>query len=125
MRMVLEHLGVVRSEEELRYLTDCLYDGTRDLIAVDVARSLGFEATRKYSQLKPEDLDTLITEGVYPIVHLRTKPVADCPPHAVVVVSVLGISVDVLDPLRGEVTLPMDDFLREWSATKRFTLVIR
>lgn len=103
LRMVLGSFGVDISESELRTRCDCTPYGTEALMAVDAARALGFVKTAKYT-LSLAELQTVVTDGHYPIVFVDLNPIAGLDAiHAMVVADVSGQEVVVLDPLQGNV----------------------
>ena len=73
--MVLEHLGVARTEEELRELTLSMFLGTEAHLIVEAAKQLGFADTSKQN-LNWNELLLLVHQGRLPIVYLRMQFVA-------------------------------------------------
>jgi ABC-type bacteriocin/lantibiotic exporter with double-glycine peptidase domain len=126
LRMVLAAFGVEKTEEELRHLTGCLFDGTEPFGLVRAAQDLGFRNTRKYN-LDFDELKLVLEQGYYPIVEIRTRISPDTPylRHAVLVVRVAEGAVSLLDPARGEIEVPEDVFQQEWSLTRRLTILIQ
>lgn len=112
LRMVLDSLGVNKSEEDLRRLSDCLYDGTSPLGAIDAARKCGFDQTRKHNLGVIDELQIIIDEGNYPIVYLGDAPLPNrrIPTHTVVVVATNDSGVLVLDPAHGELSVARAEF---------------
>ena len=129
--MVLEALGIVRSEDELRALCDCtpLLGGTDAWRLVDAARYLGFSDSSKQNLVFDpiNDLKLLLEQGVYPIAYLRTRllPESQLEQHAVVIVELAKGGVQVLDPMRGECVFPTDEFLREWERMRYLVILVR
>jgi ABC-type bacteriocin/lantibiotic exporter with double-glycine peptidase domain len=126
--MVLDALGVHLEEAELRHLTDCSPLGTDAFQLIEVARQLGFTASRKYTLTSLEELTSVVDAGVLPIVygdmwHLRGGLSGQY--HALVVVGVDADSVTVLEPQVGESRLPHEDFQVAWAAMHFLTIVIR
>jgi len=112
--MVLAGFGLDVEEERLRALCDCTAFGTDALKTVDAARGLGFPATAKYN-FTINELEALVKDGFCPIAFLNLAPIDGLDEqHAVVVVEMSEHSVEVLDPLFGERTLPRDIFLAAW-----------
>jgi ABC-type bacteriocin/lantibiotic exporter with double-glycine peptidase domain len=72
LKMVLETLGVTKTESDLRTLCDCTFSGTDALHLIDAARKLGFSGTMKHS-LTFDELKEVIGEGQYPIVYIRAE----------------------------------------------------
>ncbi|HXG68070.1 MAG TPA: cysteine peptidase family C39 domain-containing protein [Blastocatellia bacterium] len=125
LKMVLESLGTIKTEEELRNLTDCTLSGTHALSLVEAARKLGFSGTRKYS-LTFEELKEVLHEGLYPIVYLRAELSEGQMPqmHAVVVEFIDHDGVHLLDPWRGTLIYDFDRFTREWSVFHGLTILV-
>jgi predicted double-glycine peptidase len=123
--MVLELLGVLKEEGDLRALCDSTYFGTDAVLLVQAARDLGFEGTRKYS-MGFADLRRELERGVFPIVYIRTRLSANGPAqmHSVVVIKATEDDVHVNDPWRGEYVFPSDQFLREWAASHDLTIIV-
>src|SRR5438045_1045855 len=98
LRMVIEYLGVSKTEEELCKLSDCKFLGTDALKIVDAARSLNFDAN-KYN-LSFEELLGEVKRGIHPIVYLRTNINGNFEMHSVVVVNIIENNgeVELLDP---------------------------
>jgi ABC-type bacteriocin/lantibiotic exporter with double-glycine peptidase domain len=122
--MVLESLGVSRSEHELRELCDCTIFGTTAIQLIQAARALGFTGSRKYS-LTLEDLRDLTEQGYFPIVYVVTGadgPSADV--HSLVVVSVAEGEVSVLDPQEGPRVISVTAFGEMWAVMKNLTVVV-
>lgn len=71
--MVFAGLGMLRSEAELREMCDCTIFGTTALSLVRVARSLGFEDSRKHT-LTLTDVRELTQQGHFPIVYVVLEP---------------------------------------------------
>lgn len=132
LRMVLEHLGVVRTEAELRVLTDSEYEsafypgGARALGLVDAAKELGFPDTTK-ENLEFQELLRILSQGRFPIVYLgiRLRPGTPLQSHAVVVTEIGDEGVRLLDPVRGEVTDTVEDFNQMWSLRRGLTILVR
>ena len=128
--MVLESLGMVRTEAYLRDLCDCnpysmLIRGISESVKlVSAAKALGFNATKHKMDL--DELASEIERGLFPIVNLMTRLSAEGPrtEHAVVVIEVTREHVSVNDPWRSEYTYTRDDFAREWSDAYGVTVLI-
>lgn len=67
LRTVLSHLGMSKTEAELRELCDCTIFGTSALELVFAARRLGFAASSKHT-LTLADLIELTEHAYFPIV---------------------------------------------------------
>jgi ABC-type bacteriocin/lantibiotic exporter with double-glycine peptidase domain len=95
-RMVLSHLGVSKTEAELRELCDCTIFGTSALQLVLAARRLGFSASSKHT-LTLADLMELTQNGYFPIVYVISEPHLPAPEvHSFVVVAANREGVEVL-----------------------------
>jgi len=124
--MVLDSYGIIKTEEELRALSDCThFGGTDAYLLVEAARHLGLGKTRKYS-MGFSDLRQELERGMFPIVYIRTRLSEDGPPqlHAVVVVETRLETILVHDPWRGEHLFSKDEFVDEWSESHGLTIVI-
>jgi ABC-type bacteriocin/lantibiotic exporter with double-glycine peptidase domain len=124
LRMVLSHLGMFKTEAELRELCDCTIFGTAALELVFAARRLGFAASSKHT-LTLADLIELTEHGYFPIVYVVSAPrVPEPDVHSFVVVSASRECIDVLDPQQGPRMLGVDDFLERWSPMNNLAIVI-
>ena len=122
--MVLSHLGVSKTEAELRELCDCTIFGTSALELVLTARRLGFAASCKHT-LTLADLIELTEHGYFPIVFVVSAPSVAAPDvHSFVVVSATRERIDVLDPQQGSRALDIDEFLESWSPMNNLAIVI-
>lgn len=126
--MVLEQLGVVKTEEELRALVDAtdVLGGTTALRIVDAAKQLNFPRAAKYNLNFQELLGTL-NQGFFPIVYItiRLRPGTPVQRHSVVVLEINERGVLILDPVRGEVTHEIDEFNEMWEGTRGLTILIK
>jgi len=126
--MVLEYLGVAKTEEELRSLVDStgVLGGTRALLIVDAAKQLGFPSSEKHN-LEFQELLWVLSQGCFPIVYimLRLQPNTPLQNHAVVITGIGEEGVRMLDPVRGEVIHTADEFIRMWTATRGLTILIQ
>jgi ABC-type bacteriocin/lantibiotic exporter with double-glycine peptidase domain len=131
LRMVLEHLGVVRTEKELRVLTDSDFDsphhpgGTEARHVVDAARELGFVNTNK-NNLTLQELVAVVIQGRFPIVQIGIglPPSTLVQPHAVVIVKINERGVLMLDPARGEIVHTQEEFDQMWRRQRGLTILI-
>ena len=116
LRMVLEAYGLSKTEGELRELTNCTVLGTTAWDVVLAARALGFPSTRKYT-VNLEELREQIISGLYPIVFVRARLRLDLrrQEHYAVVTAASETQVELLDPWRGECSIPTEEFLQDWS----------
>lgn len=121
--MVVSHLGVSKTEAELRELCDCTVFGTSALELVLAARKLGFVASSKHT-LTLADLIELTGHGFFPIVYLLSEPRVPPDVHSLVVVSATRDRVDALDPQRGSWVLDTNEFLERWAAMNNLAIVI-
>lgn len=123
--MVLAGLGIERSESELRALCDCTPFGTEALNAVNTARQLGFLGTSKHT-LSPDELETQVRQGLYPIVFVNTLPIDGLPGgHALVVIAIDPAWVSVYDPLHGERDLSRATFESAWAMMHGLTILVQ
>ena len=76
--MVQAHLGVPKTEADLRDLCDCTIFGTSALELVLAVRRLGFAASSKY-KLTLVDLIELTEQGYFPIVYVVLVPIRPRP----------------------------------------------
>ena len=127
--MVLDALGMSKTEEELRDLCDCLgvpgAEGTWALSLIDAARRLGFANSRKYT-MDFQGLSAEVQRGMFPIAYVYTQLSADQPPqpHAVVVVETRETFVTVNDPWRGEYVFSKERFIEEWQRMNGLTILV-
>ena len=132
LRMVLEHLGVVRTEEELRILTDSDFDsphypgGAEARHVVEAARQLGFVNTSR-NNLTLQELVGELIQGQFPIVQIGISlgPNTVVQPHAVVVMEINERGVLMLDPVRGEVVHTQEEFDQMWRRQRGLTILIK
>jgi ABC-type bacteriocin/lantibiotic exporter with double-glycine peptidase domain len=124
LRMVLAHLGVPKSEAELRELCDCTIFGTSALELVLAARRLGFAGSSKHT-LTLADLIELTEHGYFPIVYVASGPHLPAPDvHSFVVVAATREGINVLDPQQGPRMLSVDELLEIWSPMNNLAIVI-
>lgn len=124
--MVLEHLGVVKSEEDLRTETGTTFLGSDALSVVRAAKNLGFLESSKHN-LTFEELVEAINQGFFPIVYLamRFNPTFPVQIHAVVVIEIDDRSVFTLDPAQGgQVTHTVEAFSGMWGLMRGMTILI-
>ena len=125
LRMVLASFGVELPESELRTRCDCTHFGTDALKTVDAARQLGFAGTAKHT-LTFEELRTLVADGHHPIVFVDLRPIDGLRDiHALVVIDVSQQEVIVLDPLKGERSLPSQVFNAAWAMQHNLAIIAR
>ena len=123
-RMVLGSCGIDIAERARRTRCDCTPYGTDALMAVDVARALGFVKTAKYT-LSLTELQTVVTDGHCPIVFVDLNPIDGLDAiHAMVVADMSGQEVVVLDPLQGERRLPVYVFTAAWARRHNLALLV-
>jgi len=125
--MVLSAYGVQVDEAQLRQLTDCSPLGTDAFQLVEVARQLGFTASRKYTLASIDELARLVEEKFFPIVYVDLWPIRGGLTgqyHSWVVVAVGQEKVVVLDPLAGERHLSREEFEAAWGEMRFLTIVI-
>lgn len=112
------------SEAELCKMCDCTMFGTEAFQAVEAARNLGCLKTNKYN-LTLKDLVTLLLHELYPIVYVELQPIDQTfGTHAMVVLSIDEMTVNVLDPMVGEREFKRSLFEAAWAFTKGLTIVV-
>lgn len=123
--MVLGSFGLDIAESELRRQCDCTpYFGTDALMAVDVARQFGFVGTAKHT-MTLDELRVLLTDGHHPIVFVDLGPIDGIEEvHAVVVVDASHNQIIVLDPLKGERSLPLQAFSTAWAMRHNLAIIV-
>jgi ABC-type bacteriocin/lantibiotic exporter with double-glycine peptidase domain len=122
--MVLANLGVTVAEDELRVLCDCTVFGTDALKTVDAARRLGLTRTAKYT-LTIKELQTLVSDGHFPIVFVDLRPIdgrRDI--HTLVVIGISHEEVIALDPLKGERSFPLQAFNAAWAMRHNLAILV-
>jgi len=129
--MVLEHLQLIRTEAELRALTDSEFEsafypgGATALRLVDAARQLGFLNSTK-ENLEFQELLWALSQGHFPIVYIAIslRPNTPLQSHAVVITEISEQGVRMLDPVRGEVTHAVEEFNAMWRLRRGLTILI-
>jgi ABC-type bacteriocin/lantibiotic exporter with double-glycine peptidase domain len=112
--MVLSSYDFDISEAELREMCDCTSFGTDPFPAVLAARKLGSESTQSHT-LTLSQLAGLVGNQNYPYVEVNMGPIDGIKtPHALVVLAVNMNAVTVYDPMIGERSLPIEDFMSAW-----------
>jgi ABC-type bacteriocin/lantibiotic exporter with double-glycine peptidase domain len=124
--MVLGSFRIDIPEAELRQRCDCTpYSGTDALMAVDVARQFGFAGTAKHT-MTLDELRVLLTDGHHPIVFVDLSPIDGIEDvHAVVVVGASQNQIIVLDPLKGERSLPLQALRAAWAMRHNMAIVVK
>jgi predicted double-glycine peptidase len=125
--MVLDALGVSKTEAQIREDSRCTSEeGTDpdDLLAA--ARKYGFTRSIKVYYLSFNQLRKQLQEGHHPIVYLLVSLLPDTQPekHSVIVFEIDRKGVHVLDPIRGELTIPRGLFEEQWEDMRRVTIVV-
>jgi ABC-type bacteriocin/lantibiotic exporter with double-glycine peptidase domain len=124
LRILLEYQGVKVSEAELREKCKTTELGTyaKDLMAC--ARNFGFEASLEY--LTVDQLKSLVDGGVYPIAYINMFPTSYIPyTHAVIIESLEGNQLLIVDPLDGPREIKLANFLEGWDVFGNMAIVIR
>jgi len=122
--MVLGSFGVEITEADLRRRCDCTPYGTDALMVVDVARQFGFVGTAKHT-IALDELRGVLTDGHHPIVFVNLSPIDGIEDvHAVVVVDASQDQIVVLDPLKGERSLPLQAFSTAWAMRHNLAIII-
>jgi ABC-type bacteriocin/lantibiotic exporter with double-glycine peptidase domain len=122
--MVLSHFSLSVSESELRSRCDCTIFGSDATCVVDVARQLGFDKTDIHN-LSPDELQTILTEGRYPIVYVNLLPIDGREgTHALVALEIENGAVTVYDPDQGERLLPIGAFFKAWDLKRNLAIIV-
>jgi len=122
--MVLSHFNLSVSEAELRARCDCTIFGADAPYVVDVARQLGFDKA-DIQNLTPDDLQTILDEGGYPIVYVNLLPIDGIEgTHALVALEIGDDVVTVYDPDQGERLLPIGAFFRAWELKSNLAIIV-
>jgi hypothetical protein len=91
---------------------------------VDVARQLGFDKTDIHN-LSPDELQTILTEGRYPIVYVNLLPIDGREgTHALVALEIENGAVTVYDPDQGERLLPIGAFFKAWDLKRNLAIIV-
>lgn len=123
--MVFSGFGVDIAESELREQCDCTpYYGTDALMALNAARQFGFAGTSKHT-LTLEELRAVVSGGHHPIVFVDLSPIDGTEDvHALVIIDAGQQDVIVLDPLKGERSLPIQVFSTAWAMRHNLAIVV-
>jgi len=122
--MVLSHFNLSVSEAELRARCDCTIFGADAPYVVDVARQLGFNKT-DIQNLSPDELQTILDEGHYPIVYVNLLPIDGREgAHTLVALEIEDDAMTVYDPDQGERLLPIGDFFRAWELNGNLAIIV-
>lgn len=122
--MVLASFGIDIAESKLRQRCDCTPYGTDALMVVDVARQFGFAGAAKHT-IALDELRAVLTDGHHPIVFVDLGPIDGIEDvHAVVVVGASQHQIIVLDPLKGERSLPLQAFSTAWAMRRNLALIV-
>ena len=122
--MVLSHFNLSVSEAELRARCDCTIFGADPPYVVDVARQLGFNKT-DIQNLSPDELQTILDEGHYPIVYVNLLPIDGREgAHTLVALEIEDDAMTVYDPDQGERLLPIGDFFRAWELNGNLAIIV-
>lgn len=93
-------------------------------MVVDAARQLGFVRTAKHT-LTIEELRAVVADGHYPTVFVELNPIDGIEDvQAVVVVDVSQHQINVLDPLKGERSLPLQTFNIAWAMRHNLAIIV-
>lgn len=125
--MVLEALGVSKSEAQIRQDSKCSpQQGTDANDLVEAAKKYGFVNSVKdflsFSQLRKE-----LRQGHYPIVYIGVELSLNAPSqeHAVVVIEIDRKGVHILDPERGEKIIPKQAFEKQRGSMRQRTILVK
>ncbi|HEU0186051.1 MAG TPA: cysteine peptidase family C39 domain-containing protein [Blastocatellia bacterium] len=128
LRMVLSHFNLSVSEAELRARCDCTIFGADPPYVVDVARQLGFSKT-DIQNLSPDELQSILAEGLYPIVYVSLLPIDASEGSQALVALDMDVDIDdgavtVYDPDHGERVLPLGAFLKAWELKRNLAIIV-
>jgi len=122
--MVLSQFNLSVSEAELRARCDCTIFGADAPYLVDVARQLGFDKT-DIQNLSPDDLQTILDEGRYPIVYVNLLPIDGREgTQALVALEIGDDAVTVYDPDQGERVLAIGAFFKAWDLKRNLAIIV-
>lgn len=122
--MVLSHFDLSVSEAELRARCDCTIFGADAPYVVDVTRQLGCAKTDIFN-LSPDELQTNLDEGRFPIVYVNLLPIDGREGTHVLVALEIGYdAVTVYDPDQGERLLPIGAFFRAWELKRNLAIIV-
>ncbi|HEY6403961.1 MAG TPA: hypothetical protein VI479_21240 [Blastocatellia bacterium] len=126
--MVLSHFNISVSEAELRARCDCTIFGADPPYVVDVARQLGFNKT-DIQNLSPDELQSILAEGLYPIVYVSLLPIDAREGSQALVALDMDVDIDhgavtVYDPDQGERALPLGAFLKAWELKRNLAIIV-
>jgi ABC-type bacteriocin/lantibiotic exporter with double-glycine peptidase domain len=126
--MVLSHFNLSVSEAELRARCDCTIFGADPPYVVDVARQLGFSKT-DIQNLSPDELQSILAEGLYPIVYVSLLPIDAREGSQALVALDMDVDIDdgavtVYDPDQGERVLPLGAFLKAWELKRNLAIIV-
>lgn len=124
--MVLDAFGVSRTEAEIRQDSRCTPDGTKPNDLVEAAKKYGFASSIQEHRQSFNHLRKRLRQGHYPIVYLGVSLSTDTQSqkHSVVVFEIDRTGVHILDPIRGQLTIPKEVFEKQWEDMDRVTIVI-
>ena len=93
-------------------------------LSINVARQFGFAGTAKHT-LTLEELRVVVTGGHHPIVFIDLSPLDGIEDiHALVVVGASQHEIIVLDPLKGERSLPLQAFSTAWALRHNLAIIV-
>jgi predicted double-glycine peptidase len=122
----------VKTEQELRVLTDSDFDstyypgGAEAGRVVDAAKALGFPNTSKNNLMLQELVEIVVVQGRFPIVQIAIRLQPDTPlqTHAVVVIRINQEGVLILDPAQGEILLSQAEFDAMWQLRRGLAILV-
>jgi len=126
--MVFSHFNLSVSEAELRARCDCTIFGADPPYVVDVARQFGFGKT-DIQNLSPDKLQSILDEGLYPIVYVSLLPIDAREGSQALVALDMDVdmedgAVTVYDPDQGERVLPLGAFLKAWELKRNLAIIV-
>ena len=126
--MVFSHFNLSVSEAELRARCDCTIFGADPPYIVDVARQFGFGKT-DIQNLSPDELQSILDEGLYPIVYVSLLPIDAREGSQALVALDMDVDIEdgavtVYDPDQGERVLPLGAFLKAWELKRNLAIIV-
>jgi hypothetical protein len=126
--MVFSHFNLSVSEAELRARCDCTIFGADPPYVVDAARQFGFNKT-DIQNLSPDDLQSILDDGLYPIVYVSLLPIDAREGSQALVALDMDADIDdgavtVYDPDQGERRLPLGAFLKAWELKRNLAIIV-
>jgi len=114
LRMVLSHLGIEASEDELRLRSLTTLWGTNARDAIACAKSFGLQA-KEVREATIENLREWLNQGLFPILLIDLRPIhGEVGRHAIVAEETSENQLLCLDPLADRRALDLDVIEQAW-----------